>query len=227
MKRRLVFVLVGAVAVAACSDSTAPPDTASDAPHHLRWATSAGPRASKIIQEAPQAGLGGLTSMNATFESGPQRYSIWAVRGETRTLQIDFPEPTSDGDSLKPFLSFTIPPGALSAYPDGTPFVDGDSVLITATVDEELFVIDLGPTGLTFTADSPAQLRIWYTGADEDFDADGDVDSQDAYIDSALLGIWYHELQNDPWSEIGATRSLLGKWFEADLLHFSTYAVSW
>jgi hypothetical protein len=206
MERRLVFVLVGVIAAAtACSDSTAPPDTPAAEPHHLRWAPSAGPKALSARQESPQAGLGGLPSMNASFDS--QQYTIWAVRGETRALQIDFP--TDDEEPL------------------GTPFANGDSVLITATVDEELFVVEFEPTGLTFTVDTPAQLKVWYTGADEDFDADGDVDSQDAYIDQALLGIWYHELEHDPWSEVGATQSISDKWFETALLHFSGYAVSW
>lgn len=223
MERRLVFVLVGVFAAAtACSDSTAPPDMPAAEPHHLRWAPSAGPKALRARQES-QAGLGGLPTMNASFDA--QQYSFWAVRGQNRALQIDFP--TDENDTLKPFLSLTIPPTALAAYPDGTPFATGDSVLITATVDEELFVVEFEPTGLTFTADAPAQLRIWYTGADEDFDADGNVDSHDAYIDQELLGIWYNELEHEPWSEVGAAQSVEKKWFETALLHFSQYAVSW
>ncbi len=221
MARRLAFFVAGVMAVAACADSTAPAPIS--APHHLRWAPMAGPRAAKIAREGPQAGPNG--SMNAASDT--EVYSFWAVRGQTRTLDIEFPASGIAGDTVEPFLKLTVPPGALASRPDGTPFADGDSVLITATVDEDLLLVEFQPSGLTFSSSDPALLSIWYTGAQGDLDSDGDVDQDDVYIDAALLGVWYQGDGSTNWDEIEATQSFVGKWFDTPLLHFSTYAISW
>jgi hypothetical protein len=150
--------------------------------------------------------------------------TFWAVSGERRRIQIDY---AGDDGNQGTFLQFTVRKGSLLEWPDGTPFADGDSVPITVTVDANEFVVRFEPTGLVFSDAEPAILQIWYDGADADLNGDGAVDSKDDRIERDLLGLWYQELPDDPWTSIDAAHSVNNKWFKVDLLHFSGYAVSW
>lgn len=152
----------------------------------------------------------GLTTYQATF---------WAVRGQTRSLQINY----SANGGTQPFMLLTTT-NPTYAPGKGTLAV-GDSVLITATVDPNHIAVDLQPNGLLFG--TAAQLKIWYGGAGGDLNADGAVDATDTYIERQLLGMWYQETAGAPWSPIPATQSLYEKSFTAALQHFSGYGVSW
>jgi len=126
----------------------------------------------------------------------------------------------------QPYLRLTVPRDALDRRSDGSRFAPGDSVWITVAVDPAQLVVQLEPTGLIFTESSPAQLNVWYTGADPDLDGSGAVDASDDYVETALLGVWVQERADTPWSAVTAVQSLDHKRFTASLRHFSGYAVS-
>jgi hypothetical protein len=83
--------------------------------------------------------------------------------------------------------------------------------------------VSLEPTGLQFG--EPARLDLSYGGASGDLDGDGVTDASDAYIESQLLGMWYREGSDNPWSRIPDVHGQ--KSFTSALPHFSEYAVSW
>ena len=87
--------------------------------------------------------------------------------------------------------------------------------------------MNLQPSGLVFSASDPAELWLWYGGADQDFDGDGDFDSTDRYIEGELLSIWYQQSTEDPWTIINAWQFEESQVFRMDLRHFTGYAVSY
>jgi hypothetical protein len=129
------------------------------------------------------------------------------------------------GEDVCPFLRLEIPKSALNRLPDGSGIAKGDSVLITVSVNNSQILVDLGPSGLTF--DSPAELEIWYGGADPDFNGDGVVDREDRRIERELLKFWYQDEHGGPWRAMKAKHSTKKKHFKVKLPHFSGYAVSW
>jgi hypothetical protein len=147
--------------------------------------------------------------------------TFWAVRGESRSVQINYAD--SAGDASAPFMRLVItdPTDA----PGQGALAPGDSVLITVTVDTENIAVSLEPSGLVFG--DPAQLEIWYGGAGGDLNGDAVVDSTDAYIESQLLGLRYREGTDDEWTNVPATHYLENKSFTSALPHFCVYAVSW
>ena len=145
--------------------------------------------------------------------------TFWAVRGEPRTVQINYLSAT--GDTSAPFLRLTITdPVYVPGIGDLAP---GDSVEITVTIDPTTIMVSLEPTGTLFG--DPSQMQISYGGADGDMNGDGVVDGTDATIEQQLLGMWYSE-GGAAWTRIPATQSLADKSFTAALAHFSLYAVS-
>jgi hypothetical protein len=146
--------------------------------------------------------------------------AFWAVRGQSRSLQIDY---QGQGNDTLPFLQLTI--SDPTYVPGLGPLAVGDSVLVTVTVDPNNIAVSLEPAGMQFG--TPSQLRIWYGGAGGDLNRDGVVNAEDSTIESQLLGIWYQEQATNPWDQIQATQSLLEKSFTAALPHFSRYAVAW
>jgi hypothetical protein len=145
--------------------------------------------------------------------------SFWAVRGESRSVQINY---TSTSASTHPFLTLTVTDPRYA--PGLGNFGMRDSVLITVTVDTTKIGVSLEPSGLIFGA--PAQLKIWYDGAGGDLNGDGVVNSTDAAIESQLLGLWYRADLGKPWSKVGATQSLAEKSFTYAMPHFCDYAVA-
>jgi hypothetical protein len=191
------------------------------APHFLRWAGTTAPQFTAI--GAPSGGVvnGLFLSRSAALGLDRPVATFWAVRGESRSVQINYVD--SAGGTTSPFLRLVIAdPTYVPGQGDLAP---GDSVLITVTVDTENIAVSLEPTGLVFG--DPAQLQIWYGGAGGDLNGDGAVDSTDAYIESQLLGMRYREGPDGEWTDIPATHWLADKSFTSDLPHFSVYAVSW
>jgi len=225
------LALALALLAAGCSDThpTAVQQPTAPGPHFLRWAGSVPPQFRAVD------GLSGRGGDGAFFADGPGGLSLnqvtatfWAVRGEQRSVQINYLSAT--GDTSAPFLRLSI---ADPIYVPGRGDVaPGDSVLITITIDTVNIGVSLEPTGLRFG--DPAQLQIWYAGAGGDLNGDGVVDSTDARIESRLLGMWYREGADSQWTPIPAAQSLPDKSFMSELLHFcdfevsfSEYAVSW
>ena len=102
------------------------------------------------------------------------------------------------------YLRLRVDDEALLAYPDGTPFAEGDSVLITVrVVDPARLLFEFEPAGLTFSPRRPAELKIRYDKADDDLDEDGDVDLEDDDLE-LTLAIWRQESDGDPFVRLGS-----------------------
>jgi len=223
--RRSLIPLALALFAARCTNGphpTAVEQPAAPTPHFLRWAGGSAPQFSAV---GALAGLPGGGALRASLSAGLQldRYtaSFWAVRGEPRSVQINYLSATGDTNSAFLRLTTTDP-----AYVPGLgDLAPGDSVLITVTIDPDNIKVSLEPTGLLFG--EPGQLQISYGGADGDLNGDGVVDDTDAYIESQLLGLWYREGTNGVWEPIPAVQELADKSFVSALPHFCEYAISW
>ncbi len=205
--RRSLMVFALAVSVARCADQpTAVKSPAALQPQFLRWAEP--PQFSARIDA--RARRSGTMALTPPLSLDQYQVSFWAVRGESRSVQINS------------FLVLT------TTDPQFVPGVGelamGDSVLITVSVDTIKIGVTLEPTGLQFGA--PAQMRIWYGGAGGDLNGDGVADSSDSAIEAKLLGLWTREDDSEPWSELGASQSLDEKSFTYALPHFCEYVIA-
>ncbi len=216
--RRALIPLALALLAAGCADERHPTAVAvppPQEPHFLRWAGSTSPTFTAGSTSLRLASLSDGLSLDhntATF---------WAVRGESRTVQINYL--SSTGDVSSAFLNLTITdPVWAPAIGDLAP---GDSVEVSVIIDPVNIKVSLEPTGLLFG--DPAQLLISYAGADGDLNGDGVVDENDGAIENQLLGLWYREGEGASWSRIPAAQSLADKSFISALAHFCDYAVSW
>ncbi len=239
MTGRAVLAALGVgTFLVACTDSTGPPIdkpppqravVADGELHSLDW--NALNRnlgfsvAGAASDQAPTVAVeGGILASPTPNRLGLDRYrvSFWAVKGKTRWIQINY----LGGFSTQPFLRLVIPRGALYRYPDGSRVGRRDSVLVTVLVDPKRIRVELEPSGLRFSRWRAARLQIWYAGVNGDFNGDGVVDRQDAFIERHLLGIWVQEEPGGPWTVMAAEHSTRGKWFKVKLPHFSGYEVA-
>src|SRR6266404_6132839 len=223
--RRSLIPLALTLFAARCTNGphpTAVEQPAAPTPHFLRWAGGSAPQFSAV---GALAGLPGGGALRASLSAGLQldRYtaSFWAVRGEPRSVQINYLSAT--GDTSSAFLRLTTTdPAYVPGLGDLAP---GDSVLITVTIDPDNIKVSLEPTGLLFG--EPGQLEISYGGADGDLNGDGVLDDTDSYIEGRLLGLSYREGTEGTWERIPTIRLLSDKSFTSALPHFCEYAVSW
>ena len=113
--------------------------------------------------------------------------SFYARRGSDRGVALYFRPRPGSKDSTR-LLDFRVPSGALAQRPDGRPFAPGDSVLITLRVTDPVrMIIAFEPSGLKFSAASPAELELSFSNADDDLNDDGKVDDQDEEARKALF----------------------------------------
>ncbi len=214
--RRSLMVLALALSVARCADQPTAVK-APAAPQLLRWADPA-PRFT--ARTSNPHGRSGAMALTPPLSLDQNVVSFWAVRGESRSVQINYK--SSIDSAVHPFLMLT------TTDPQFVPGVGelavGDSVLVTVLVDTSTIGVSLEPHGLQFGA--PAQLKIWYGGAGGDLNGDGVVDSTDSKIEAQLLGLWYRGDASEPWSKLSANQSLDEKSFTYGLPHFSEYAVA-
>ena len=247
MNRRILFTsLFPLVAVLACSESTGPalddmsqPDLVTDGTlHHLKWApdvpvqfTTEG---NTQVQELPFSGTSGLQAAEGSGELALEAYKVgfWAVRGEPRYVQINYQTAaentlwgSAETEVASPFLRLDVEEPV--RRPDGSEIAVGDSVYITVYVDATDLVVYLLPHGLQFGNTNPTTLQMWYTGAGDDLNTDGWVNTTDAYIEQQLLGLWYQPSYDATWTLLGSDHSQSEAWFSTTLQHFSGYAVSW
>jgi hypothetical protein len=227
MKRNIVYPTLAAVLALSCSPGTEPqshePSASSTAPHFVAWSpangslhlTAAGDLAATRLTTGSRAE--GLSLSEIALDD--YEASFWAVRGEERSLTLNYQSPSG----TSPFLRIGITDPAIR--PDGTPIAYGDSILITVIVDPTNIRVALEPTGLKLGTETT--FDMWWTGANGDLDGNGQVDAQDAEIEQQWLGLWYQEGADTPWTPIPAEKSLAEKRLHALLQHFSGYAVSW
>jgi hypothetical protein len=193
-----------AISVARCGDQPTAPHPA--APRLLNW--------DPTVVFSASVSQPGTDSTGAAFMSAPlnleQTYvKFWAVRGASRSVQINYK--TSHDSTSQPFLLLTTTDPRW--VPDIGWLAMGDSVLIAVKVDTRQLKVSLEPTGLQFGA--PATLTLWYGGADTTTDTD-DLD----------LDLFYREDHKHSWTELGATQSLVEKSFTYNIPHFSDYAIA-
>jgi hypothetical protein len=229
--RRSLIPLALALFAARCSDRIGLRQPLATAPHFVRWAGGATPQfslggrpgqvATTALLGSPSSGLRAALSGALSLSLQRDTATFWAVRGQQRSVQINYLSVT--GDTSAPFLLLAIADPVYA--PAQGSLAWGDSVLVTVAIDPYTIKVSLLPTGLLF-GDS-AQLQMSYAGAGGDLNGDGVVDSTDAYIESHLLGLWYRETADSAWAPILATQSLPAKSFSSALPHFSEYAVSW
>ena len=216
--RRSLMVFAVALSVARCADQPTALQRSPSAPQFVRWAGNTTPQFSSTAIRASRTG----TAAQLTPPLGLDQYAVsfWAVRGESRSIQINYR--SSIDDSTHPFLKLT------TTDPQFVPGIGqlamGDSVLVTVRVDTTRIGVSLEPTGLLFGA--PAELKVWYGGAGGDLNGDGVVDSTDAAIEGSVLGLWYREGQADSWTNLPAAQSLEEKSFTYAIPHFSEYFIA-
>ncbi len=153
--------------------------------------------------------------------------SFYAVRGDNREVRIFFQDENQPGEAGDEYLRLEVDNETLLAYPDGTAFVEGDSVLITVTVvDPARLLFEFEPAGLTFNPSRPAELKIHYDKADDDLDEDGDVDLDDGALE-LTLAIWRQESDGDPFQRLGSLLIDDLEEIDAELEGFSRYALAY
>jgi hypothetical protein len=151
--------------------------------------------------------------------------SFYAKRGEDREAQIFFQDEV--GGQGEEYLRLRVDAGSLLARPDGTPILQGDSVLIqVSVVDPTEMLFDLQPSGLKFNPLAPALLKIHYDHADGDLNDDGVSDSRDTSIEGTLA-IWRQETPADPFVRLASVLTIETDEAEAELTGFSRYALAY
>ncbi len=205
--------LLAFLAASACqSDLTAP--TAPDAAAPNAAVSSAGDDPTFL-----DAAAGAPTIANPVV-------SFYAVKGEDHTAFMYYHAAPGDRDSVD-FVRFRVRARSLESLPDGTPIADGDSVLITLTLsDAAHLVVDFQPAGMRFSSDHPADLRLSYLEADNDFNDDGAVNGKDTSI-ARQFQIWKSETVSDPWAPLPSAVLINDHEVEADIFGFTRYAIAY
>lgn len=219
--RRSLALAALAISVASCTDQ--PTAVRPAEPELLDW--SATPLFNTAASSATVSETG-----PGTIYLGPRdnvnleqtRVSFWAVRGQSRSVQINYK--TRRDEEPRPFLLLTTTDPRL--VPGIGELAMGDSVLITVKVNEKKLLVSLEPTGLQFG--DPGQLTIWYSGAGRGRDNDDPApyDAPDEIIDDTDLALFYREDHKHPWSQLSARQSFVDQSFTYAIPHFSDYAVA-
>ena len=204
MRTRFLLLVVPLAALLACSDSSSPGDDGESKP----------PADLNIVglpDDAPP-----LYNPEASF---------YAVKGQNAEARIYFQN--DQGGPGEEYLRLRVDGPTLQARPDGTPIAEGDSVLITIrVVDPAQMLFEMEPSGLTFSAADPAELKIRYVEVHGDLNDDGHVDGTDDDIES-LIAIWRQETPSDPFVRVGTAVAKDLKEADAELTGFSRYALAY
>ena len=146
--------------------------------------------------------------------------SFYAVKGQDSEIRVRF----KNGED---YLRFRVFASSLDKGPDGSIFAVGDSVLITITItDPTKLAADFQPAGLKFSAAAPARLQFEFGEADKDLNGDGAVNT----IDAALIpqiSTWRQETPGGTWVKINSTLEIEINEVQADISHFSGYALAY
>jgi hypothetical protein len=149
--------------------------------------------------------------------------SFWAVKGKSANVRVQY-QPVSGMSNN--FLQFSIPKTGLLTGANGARLRTGDSLQITLSIDPRTFLVAFQPSGVQFSASTPATLRMWYQNADPDLNGDGVVDSTDDAL-SLQLGMWTSPDTFDSWTTMSSVLDPSGKSVTASVYHFSGYSVAW
>ena len=203
MRVRLLIAALAA-SVLSCSDSGGPSDN----------------EPSKPASE--------LTILRLSEDSPPlfnPVVSFYAFRGQSTEARIFFDD--GQGREGDEYLRLRFDEVSLLAYPDGTQFADGDSVLITVrVVDPARTLFELEPSGLRLSPLNPAELRIRYHRADGDLNEDGTLDLEDVELERTLA-IWRQEKAGDPFVRVGTILDADMDEVRGTLQGFSRYAIAY
>lgn len=215
--------LILVLALAGCADTIAPVIAGietSEIEQSLRRGGGDGPEHHVLRQDGAAPALEQYTA------------SFWAVKGRDRTLEIwyqDYERGIDDYGAYKQanrFFQFEVPKQGLEASPTGVQYAKGDSVLITVTVHPHNFQVEFQPSGLIFSKQHPANLKIWYGLADHDLDRDGDFDAEDERL-LRKLSFFHFESPLSQWDRVRSKNDTVEKTVVAEIGSFSGYAISW
>ncbi len=207
--RRLLLAALTAAAGTACSSSGTSPDV-------CPVGTICSPTAQPTIVSLSLSG-GRLVSSSVTF---------WAKKGEDRAGSIFFRR--TDG-SIDRLVRLKVPGGSLLTRPNGTPFVQGDSIQITISIpDSSKASFEFQPSGLRFSPNDPAELELEYGDASRgDVNGDGRVDAVDRDI-ITRLGVWLQENANSAFFKLEASfNDQVLEEIEAKVYGFTRYAIAY
>lgn len=218
MLARRSFVLAAlAISVSSCADQSTAVQQGS--PQFLEWADTTVLFSASVSQSSGSGGGAAYMGPPARLRLEQTRVSFWAVRGEARSVQINYKR-RRDAEP-RPFLLLTMTDPQF--VPDIGELPMGDSVLITVKVNTRKLSVSLEPTGLQFG--TPGQLTLWYGGGRHGHD-DDQYNGNDEPIDDTDLGMFYREDQKHPWSQLAATQSIADQSFTYAIPHFSDYAIA-
>lgn len=151
--------------------------------------------------------------------------SFYAVKGKSRELVLRY-QPEEVGEQGEEFLEFRVPGNALLERPDGTPFAEGDSVLITVTVAEDgRFLFDFQPSGLAFDPEHAPRLRVTYRILEGDLDDDGDLDQADEELEEELR-LWRQQAPGELWYPMGVIKLDDVDEIDGEIFHFTGFAIA-
>jgi hypothetical protein len=171
-------------------------------------------------QGTPGNQLHFLTQNSSAPQLAGRTVSFYAVDGQTRSGSIYYHHDDDDdepGDSTA-LATLTVPAGALTTDSTGAPLSPGDSVLVTLTVtDSEKLLVQVGPSGLTFSASTPAVLQMAYQKAD----------SSIAAADTSKLAIWREPTSGGNWFKLPSTVNPSALWVRAGIPGHSVYATAY
>ncbi len=152
--------------------------------------------------------------------------SFYAVKGRNADADIWYRPRAGQRDSTK-FLEFRLGGNTLDRRPDGTVIAAGDSVRITLTVtDPAHLILQFQPSGLTFSPNDPARLRMFFSAVGDDLDHNGRVDAEDEDV-TQRLSIWRQESAGLPWFKLASAVVKDQKRVDADLAGFTGYALAY
>lgn len=142
--------------------------------------------------------------------------SFWAYRDDNSEVEMLY-EPTEADEDGEEFLEFSVRSGSL-LHPDGTPFAEGDSVLITIrVVDADRFRFEFTPAGLRFDPERPAELEVSYEHAEPEDGGD---------FEESELAMWRQAAPGQPWFKVATVVLEDFDEVEADIIEFSQYALA-
>lgn len=142
--------------------------------------------------------------------------TFWAYRDRASGTSLWYRPALGQPDSTE-LLRFDVPSQSIAQ----------DSVQITVSVvDTTHMIVQFEPSGLTFSAQQPAHLTLWYTQASADLNGDGVVTSADSAL-AALLSIWKQERPGDPWVVVPSISTSLNQVVDADITGFTRYAIAY